>query len=174
MIVVRPAGPARLLAVLAPAVAILLVGIRAATTGLSAGPDDPASPWIVAVATVLLGCWLGWRAPSQRAELRVSELRCRNLVTSFSVDWAHVRSLVVVRRGPLTLVEVRISGHRRRLRVGAATRFTGESAEVVLDMLRAHPDAGSLLVDDHFEDRFDADGADGADGAADGAAGDDR
>lgn len=148
VIVVRAAAPARVLAVLVPVAAIALVAARAAGTGLSAGPDDPASPWIVAVATIALGCWLGWRSPSQRAELLPSELRCRNLTSSYAVDWDHVSSLAVVRRGPLVLLEIRVSGHRRRLRIGAATRFAGDSAEVVLDVVRAHPSAGRLLLDD--------------------------
>jgi len=124
-----------------------LVVARALTTGLSSGPDDPASPWIVALVTVAVGCWLGWRAPRQRAELRTDELWCRNIATTFSLEWDRVESLVVSQRGPLTVIDIRARGLRRRLRVGAATRPTGDGAAVVLDMIRSHPVAGTLLLD---------------------------
>ena len=145
VIVVRPGTPARLLSILVPVAAIALVVLRAATTGLSSGPDDPASPWIVEVVTVALGFWLGWRATRQVAELRPDELRCRNVAASYAVDWDRVESLVVLRRGPVTVLDLRVRGLRRRLRVGAATRISAEEAEAVLDMFRAHPVAGGLL-----------------------------
>ena len=143
-----PAGPpARILAVLIPVVAVALIAARAARDGLRASPDDPVSPWIIAVVTVAVGGWLRWRALTQRAELGPDGLSCRNLVTSFEVDWDRVESLIVLRRGPLAMVDLRIRSHRRRLRVGAATRFSDESAEVVLDQIRAHPDAAARLID---------------------------
>ncbi len=151
VIEIRPGAPARALSVAAPVVAIGLVAWRAARDGLASGPDDPASPWIIAIVTIVFGCWLGWRALRQWTELRPHDLRCRNLVTSFAVDWDRVESLVVLRRGPVTAVDVRIRGHRRRLRVGAATRFGGHSADAVLDMFRAHPEARRLLLDDAWE-----------------------
>lgn len=144
----RAGVPAKVFSVLAPAAAAGLVVARAASDGLSAGPDDPVSPWIVAIVTLGFGFWLGWRAPTQWARLRPDVLRCRNLVTHLTVDWDRVESLVVVRRGPLTMIEVRVRGHRRRIRIGAATRFSGESADAVIDMVRAHPVALSLLLDD--------------------------
>jgi hypothetical protein len=145
---VRPGAPARVLAALSPVVAVALVASRAARDGLSAGPDDPVSPWLVAAATVVAGCWLGWRALTQWAELRPHDLRCRNLVTSFAVDWDRVESLAVLRRGPVVAVDVRIRSHRRRLRIGAATRFAGPDADAALDMVRAHPEARRRLLDD--------------------------
>lgn len=148
LISIRPGGPARVISVAVPAVAVGLVLARAVGTGLASGPDDPASPWIVAVVTVAVGCWLGWRAPTQRAELRPTELRCRNLATSFTIGWSQVESVVVLRRGPITTVDVRVRGLRRRLRVGAATRFTGHAADAVLDMIRAHPVAGAVLAEE--------------------------
>lgn len=147
MIVICSGAPARITSVLVPLVAIGLVAARAATTGLDARPDDPVSPWLVAALTVVVGCWLGWRSPTQSAELRHDDLRCRNLTMSFHVDWDRVETLLVVRRGPLTFVDVRIRGHRRRMRIGAATRPTGAAADTVVDMIRAHPVAGSLLLD---------------------------
>jgi hypothetical protein len=160
---IRPGAPARVLSVLAPVVAIGLVTWRAARDGLAAGPDDPVSPWLIAVATVLFGCWLGWRALTQWTELTPSDLRCRNLVTSFAVDWDRVEALVVLRRGPVTAIDLRIRSHRRRLRVGAATRFTGDTADAVLDMFRAHPEARRLLLDDAWgPDVRDEDRGDGS------------
>lgn len=144
-------APARVVTLAAPLVAIGLVAWRAARDGLASGPDDPASPWIIAVLTIAAGCWLGWRAQRQWAELRRHDLRCRNLVTSFAVDWDRVESLVVVRRGPLVVIDIRIRGHRRRLRVGAATRFSGDAADAVVDMFRAHPEARRLLLDDSWD-----------------------
>ncbi|UDY36005.1 hypothetical protein [Dermatobacter hominis] len=151
VIEIRPGAPARALSVLAPVVAIGLVSWRAVRDGLGSGPDDPVPPWIVAVLTVLFGCWLGWRALTQWTELRPHDLRCRNLVTSFAVDWDRVESLVVLRRGPVTAIDVRIRSHRRRLRIGAATRFSGHAADAVLDMFRAHPEARRLVLDDEWE-----------------------
>ncbi len=148
MIRLGPGAPARVLAVLAPVVAVALVAARAARDGLAATPDDPVSPWLLAVLTVGLGCWLGWRALGQRAELAPGDLRCRNLVTAFAVDWDRVESLIVTRRGPIVVIDVRIRSHRRRLRIGAATRFAGDDADAVLDMVKAHPEARHLLLDD--------------------------
>lgn len=72
------------------------------------------------MATVAVGGWLSWRALTQGLELGPDGLSCRNLVTSFEVDWDRVESLIVLRRGPLAMVDLRIRSHRRRLRVGAA------------------------------------------------------
>ncbi len=105
MIRLGPGAPARVLAVLAPVVAVALVAARAARDGLAATPDDPVSPWLLAVLTVGLGCWLGWRALGQRAELAPGDLRCRNLVTAFAVDWDRVESLIVTRRGPIVVID---------------------------------------------------------------------
>ncbi len=171
VIALVPGAPARVTAVAAPIVAVALVAWRAVQDGLRAASDDPVSPWVIAVVTVAVGAWLGWRALTQWTELRRNELRCRNLVSRFAVDWDRVESLVVVRRGPVVAIDVRIRGHRRRLRLGAATRFRGDTADAVLDMFRAHPDARRLLLDDanDFADGA-ADGA--ADGVSDGAADD--
>lgn len=148
MIVVRSGAPARLAGVLVPLIAVGLVVARLVASGLSSGPDDPASPWIVAVLTVVVGCVLGWRALSQRAELRPDVLACRNVIGSFAVDWERVESIAVLRRGPLVVFDVRVRGLRRRLRIGAATRYAGVAADAVLDMLRAHPSARTRLVSD--------------------------
>lgn len=154
--IVIPAGPpARVLSLLIPVVAAALVAFRALREGLHSGPDDPVSPWIVAVLTLAVGVWLGRRATTQRAELGSEGLTCRNLVTSFGVDWDRVDSLVVSRRGPLVIVDLRVRSHRRRLRVGAATRFSDESAEAVLDQFRAHPAARARLLDPRDEAPLD-------------------
>jgi hypothetical protein len=148
VITLRPGPPAWFVTVVAPVVAIGLVGARAASSGLSATSDDPVSPWIIAVLTIVVGVWLSYRSTTQRAELRDAGLVCRNLMTTFDVDWDRVDELEVVRRGPLVIVEIRVRSLRRRLRLGAATRFSGDDAEAVLDMIRAHPAAGALLVED--------------------------
>jgi hypothetical protein len=147
-IILHPGPPSWVVTVVAPVVAIGLVAARAATSGLSATSDDPVSPWIIAVLTIVVGVWLSYRSTSQRAELRDTGLVCRNLMTTFDVDWDRVEDLEVVRRGPLVVVEIRVRSLRRRLRLGAASRFAGDGADVVLDMIRAHPVAGALLVDD--------------------------
>ncbi len=144
----RPGPPAGAVAVLAPVVALSLVLGRALTSGLAATPDDPVSPWVIAVLTVAVGFGLSYRALTQSVELGPETLRCRNLLTTFHVDWDRVEDLEVVRRGPFVMVEVRIRSLRRRHRLGAATRFAGEGAEVVLDVVRAHPSAGAVLVED--------------------------
>lgn len=145
---ILPGPPARVMAVVAPVVAVVLVGVRAASSGLSATGDDPVSPWIVAVLTVAAGAWLGWRSVTQHAVLGESTLWCRNLVTTFDVEWDRVEDLEVMRRGPVVVVEIRVRSMRRRHRLGAATRFPGENGEAVLDVVAAHPVAGALLVDD--------------------------
>lgn len=146
--VIHPGPPSWVVTVVAPVVAIGLVAARAAASGLSATSDDPVSPWIIAVLTIVGAVWLSWRSTVQRAELNEVGLVCRNLVTTFHVDWDRVEELEVVRRGPLVMVEIRVRSLRRRLRLGAATRFAGDGSDVVLDVIRAHPAAGPLLVDD--------------------------
>jgi hypothetical protein len=143
-----PGPPARVVAVLAPLAALALVVGRALSSGLSATSDDPVSPWIVAVVTVAVGFALAYRALTQSTELGVDVLRCRNLLTTFDVDWDRVEDLEVVRRGPFVMVEVRIRSLRRRHRLGAATRFVGDGADVVLDVLRAHPRSAAVLVEE--------------------------
>ncbi len=157
VIAVVPGLPARVAAVAAPIIAVVLVAWRAMQDGLRSAPDDPVSPWVIALLTIAAGAWLGWRALTQWTELRRNELCCRNLVSRFAVDWDRVESLVVARRGPIVAIDVRIRGHRRRLRLGAATRFSGDAADAVLDMFRAHPDARRLLLDpaDDLDDAVD-------------------
>lgn len=171
VIAIAPGAPARATAVGAPIVAVSLVAWRAMHDGLRAAPDDPVSPWVIAVLTVVVGAWLGWRALTQWTELRRTELCCRNLVSRFAIDWDRVESLVVLRRGPIVAVDVRIHGYRRRLRLGAATRFGGDGADAVLDMFRAHPEARRLLLDP-LDDREDGETDDRADGRADRPLGD--
>jgi len=144
----RPGPPAWATAVVAPLVAAALVAYRAAGPGLARTADDPVPPWVLGVLTVVVGMGLAYRALTQRAVLGDGDLRCRNLVTTFTVGWDQLDRLEVVRRWGLVVVDVHVRGMRRRLRVGAATRFGGEEAEAVLDVLRAHPIAGALLGDD--------------------------
>ena len=144
----RPGPPAWATAVAAPLVAVALVAFRALGPGLARTPDDPVPPWVLAVLTVVVGLGLTWRALTQRAELADDALTCRNLVTTFTVGWDQLDRLEVVRRPGLVVVDIHVRGLRRRHRIGAATRFTGDESDLVLDVLRAHPAAGALLVDD--------------------------
>ena len=128
--------------------AVALIAYRAAGSGLSAGPDDPVSPLVVAAFTLVGALVVSFRALTQDASLGETSLRCRNVLSNFEVEWARVESLEVRRRLGLVIVEVRIRGLRRRHRLGAATRFAGHESEAVLDVLRAHPSAGMLLIED--------------------------
>src|SRR4029077_13401191 len=139
--------PAFLAALAAPVVAVALIASRAASSGLSAGPDDPIPPMVVAVVTIVVALILSWRCLTQRASLDIDVLRCRNALVSFEVPWEQVDRLDIVHRLGIVLIDVRILRLRRRHRIGAATRLTGAEAEAMLDMLRAHPVAGSLLHD---------------------------
>jgi len=141
-------GPPGFLAALAVAViATALIASRAASSGLSSGPDDPIPPLVVAAVTVVLALILSWRCLTQRALLDVDALRCRNTLVTFEVPWDKVERLDIVHRVGIVVIDVRILGLRRRHRVGAATRFSGAEAEAMLDMLRAHPVAAALLHD---------------------------
>lgn len=137
--------PSMLLAAVIPLVAITLIWRGATTSGLDSTGSDPVSPWIIAALTVLLGAALGWRALTQRAELTAEGLRCRNLTTSFTLPWDRVEQIEVVHRLGLVVLDVHLSGVRRRHRIGAATRFAGEDADVVRDLVAAHPEASAKL-----------------------------
>jgi hypothetical protein len=143
----RPGPPAWALAVLAPLVAAALLLYRAAGPGFARTADDPVSPWWVVGPTLVLAVWVSWRAVTQSATLDDEALRCRNLSSTFEVGWPDVEELEVVRRPGLVLVEIRFRTVRRSHRLGAATRFAGEEAEAVLDVIRAHPVAGGLLAE---------------------------
>jgi hypothetical protein len=144
---VVPGTPALVLAAVTPTGGVALVVLRATTSGLATTPDDPVPPWVVAVATVLAALAIAWRALTQRAELRDDRLVCRNTLSTFEVPWDRVDRLTRRTRAGLVTVDVEVSGLRRRLRLGAATRFAGEGADAVADVLRAHPVAGALLDD---------------------------
>lgn len=140
--------PSVVLAALAPLVAIVLIWRGVTTGGMSSTEHDLVSPWIIAVLTLVVGVLLGWRALTQHAELGVEGLRCRNLTTSFTIPWDRVDRIEIVHRLGLVVFDVHLSGVRRRHRIGAATRFAGEEAVVVRDLVAAHPDAASRLEPD--------------------------
>jgi hypothetical protein len=145
---IRPGPPAFLLGVATPVAGALLVLAAAARGDLAATPSDPVPPVAVAVVT-LLGCVaLGRRAMTQRAVLGVSALRCRNVLAGFAVEWDRIEAIEVVRRPALLRVDLHVRDLRRRQRVGAATRFDERSFDDVLAVLRGHPSAAGLLVDD--------------------------
>ncbi len=147
--VLRVGGPGIALAVLAPIAGVALVAFRVATEGLTAGAEDPVPPVALAVATIVGGLVLAWRAATQRAGLGADGIRCRNLVVGFEVDWDLVESVVVHRRGPVQLVELHLTHLRRHHRVGAATRWNGSGADDVRSLLASHPPtAERLVVDD--------------------------
>jgi hypothetical protein len=143
----RAGTPARVLAAAAPVLAVALLGWRAAADGFARTPDDPVAPWVLVGPTLLGAAWVSWRALTQAARLDEGGLRCRNLSVTVGADWSDVERLEVVRRWGLLVIEVRFRGHRRRHRLGAATRFAARDAEAVLDLLRAHPVAAGLLAD---------------------------
>lgn len=98
--------------------------------------------------TLLVAAVLAWRAVSQRASLSDEGLSCRNLTTSFTVTWDRVDRIEVVRRLGLVVFDVHLTGTRRRHRIGAASRFGGEEAVVVRDLVAALPAASAKLDTD--------------------------
>jgi len=150
-VVLRAGAPGRLLAVISPLAAIALVSFRFATEGLADGDGDPVPPAVLAVVTVGVGVVLGWRAATQRATFDPVGVRCRNLVVGFSVDWDLIEEVVVHRRGGLQVLDLRFGHLRRRLRVGAATRFVGAEAASVLEHLGRLPSAADRLQVDERE-----------------------
>jgi hypothetical protein len=146
-VVLHPGPPAWALAALLPSAAIALIWFRTAQSGLSAGPDDPAPPLLIAAITLIAALVLGWRALTQRAVLDDSGLHSRNLTVTYHLEWERIERLDIVHRPGLQIIEVRIHGLRRRHRLGAATRVAGDEADVVLDAVRAHPVAAKLLED---------------------------
>ena len=144
---ISPGPPAFLAALAAPVVAVALIASRAASSGLSSGPDDPIPPLVVAVVTIVVALVLSWRCLTQRASLDIDVLRCRNALVNFEIPWEQVERLDIVHRLGIVVIDVRILRLRRRHRIGAATRLAGAEAEAMLDMLRAHPVAASLLHD---------------------------
>jgi len=146
-VVIVPGPPAWVLAAVLPLGAIGLIWYRTAQSGLSSGPEDPAPPMLIAALTLVATAVLAWRAFTQRAELDEHGLHVRNLSVTFHLAWEQVERLEVVHRPGLQIIEIRMVGVRRRHRLGAATRFVGEEAHVVLDAVRAHPIARTLLVD---------------------------
>ncbi len=137
--------PSVALAAVLPLAALALIWRGATTSGLSSTESDVISPWLVAALTLVVGLVLGWRAFTQRAELSADGLRCRNLTTSFALPWDRVERIEVVHRLGLVVLDVHLTGVRRRHRIGAATRFAGDEAVVVRDLVAAHPEASSKL-----------------------------
>jgi hypothetical protein len=143
-----PAAPARVLAAAIPLAALLLVSIGAARGAMDPGADSPLSPWIVALATLAGAILLSWRALTQTAVLGDDGLVSRNLTSTVRANWSTVEELRCVPRPGLVTVEIHLRGTRRRLQLGAATRWAGHDADAVAAMLAAHPRAGALLVRD--------------------------
>ncbi|MHB1139776.1 MAG: hypothetical protein ACYC2O_12530 [Microthrixaceae bacterium] len=146
-VVLHAGPPAWVLAAVLPLGAIGLIWFRTSQSGLSAGPDDPVPPIVVAGLTLVAALVLAWRALTQRAVLDGSGLRSRNLTVTYRLEWEKVERLDVVERPGLQIIEVRMRGMRRRHRIGAATRFSGDEAHTVLDALRAHHIARELVRD---------------------------
>jgi len=101
----------------------------------------------MAALTMIAVVLLAWRSLTQRAALDEDGLHCRNLTMSYHLEWERIERLQLVHRGGLQIIEVRVRGLRRHSRLGAATRFSGDEAEAVLDSIRAHPQACALLED---------------------------
>jgi hypothetical protein len=142
----RADRPAQLLAVLAPALAGALVVFAARRGGLSGAESEPVAPWVVAVCTVMGASWLSLRSLRQVAALGPDGVAGRNVAGSFRASWSQVEEIRVLHRGPLVLVELRLSGLQRWTRLGAATRFAGHDAEEMEQALSAHPEVAARLV----------------------------
>lgn len=156
VLVLRGGLPSWLVAAAAPVVALALLGQRLATDGMRQQEGEPASPWLVAVLTLVLAVFVTWRALTQRAEVHRERVRCQNLLVTFEVDWADVERLEVVRRLGLVVVEVHVRNLRRHHRLGAATRFVGPESDELIGLLGSVPAAGALL-DRSDHDRSDHD-----------------
>ena len=143
--VLLPAAPARVLAAVIPLAAVVLVTLGAARGAMDSGPDSPLSPWIIAVLTLAGAVALSWRALTQRAVLDDEGIVSRNLTSTVRLHWSTVEELRCVARPGVVLVEIHLRGTRRRLQLGAATRWAGHDADAVAAMLAAHPRAGALL-----------------------------
>ena len=146
VLVLRGGLPSWLLAGAAPVVALALLGQRLAADGFHQQEGEPASPWLVALLTLVLAGFVTWRALTQRAEVHRDRVRCQNLLVTFEVDWADVERLEVVHRLGLAVVEVHVRNLRRHHRLGAATRFAGPESEALLGLLGSVPAAGALLA----------------------------
>jgi hypothetical protein len=161
VLVLRGGLPSWVLAGVAPVAALALLGQRLATDGLRQQEGEPASPWLVAVVTLLLAAFVTWRALTQRAEVHRDRVRCQNLLVTFEVDWADVERLEVVRRLGLVVVEIHVRNLRRHHRLGAATRLAGPESDELLGLLGSVPAAGALLArSDHGESTQDHEGDD--------------
>lgn len=140
-----PAAPARLLAAVIPLVAVGLVSLGAARGAMEPGADSPVSPWLIALGTLVGSILLSWRALTQHAVLDGDGIVSRNLTSTVRVRWSSVEELRQVSRPGLVLVEIHAHGARRRLQLGAATRWAGHEADEVAAQLASHRRAGALL-----------------------------
>jgi hypothetical protein len=143
---IEPASPAWILAAAIPLGAVALVLIGASRGALDRTTGDPVPPSWVAVLTIVVALFFGWRAATQTATLDANGLVSRNLTSTVRLDWALVEELRAVRRPGLVMIEIRLHGTRRRLRLGPATRWEGAAATAVMSALAAQPQAGALLV----------------------------
>lgn len=140
-----PTGaPARLTALASVVGSVVLVGTAAARGGL-AGEGELISPWIIAAATFLGAAWLAWRALTQVVELDADGATVRNLSSTFRVEWRQIEAVTFRRRMGLVGIELDVVGLRRKLTLGAATRFAGEEADHVAGVLAGHPALGRLF-----------------------------
>lgn len=144
-LVIDAGAPARATAVAIVAGALVLVGSALTRGGTAAGPDSPISPLWIAGFTLVLAGVLAWRAWTQVAVLDSEGLCSRNLSSTVRLPWSSVEELAVLRGTGVRSIEVRVRGLRRSVRLGAATRLTGEQSEHVQALLSAHPCAGALL-----------------------------
>ncbi len=140
-----PGAPARVLGAAIPLAAVLLVSVGAARGAMSTGPDSPLSPWLVAVGTLAGAIVLSWRALTQTAVLDDEGLVSRNLTSTVRLHWSTIDELRCVHRPGVVVVEIHLRGSRRRLQLGAATRWSGHEADEVAAALAGHPRAGALL-----------------------------
>lgn len=143
-IYIHAGAPARLTAFAAIVVAVGLVGSAAARGGLS-GEGELVSPWIIAALTFAGAGWIAWRALTQLVVIDLDGATVRNISSTFRLEWHQIDSVAQRSRLGITDVELRASGLRRRLTLGAATRFTGDEADDIGALLVGHPAVGQLF-----------------------------
>lgn len=112
---------------------------------LEEGVHDPVPPWGVAVLTVLGAAFLAWRVLTQEVVISSAGLVVRNMSSTVRLHWSTIEELRRVDRPGLSVIEVHLRGTRRKLHMGAATRWNDDSADEVAGLIASHPISGDLF-----------------------------
>lgn len=142
---IKPGGPARALASALPLGAVALVIVGASRGGFVVTPDDPLAPAFVAVLAIAGSLLLAWRAVTQIVVIDDDGIVARNVTATIRMHWTTIEELRQVSRPGAVMIDAHLRGSRRRLHLGAATRWNEEQAARVLGAIRAHPVAGALV-----------------------------